>query len=442
MEPTSSMRKDSDAERKSIQKKSVAVALDLLEESTAVKEKPRTSTHYYGQEIDTEIQHRMQFRVLETIDEQEVDLTPNCIPDLPQKEKFFRLNLQLANEISNLPDFHTRNSSIRSKTRSSMRGGIGGNKQSIDEIINGITYETITFEPATVQKVEEVHIPVPYKKSFVKVTLRKSIFVVLHSQVSNTVAKGTSQGDVVEADNKLYEYLTVGKGKVRRRADNDAQTNLVLTNTRAMNTIVVDYATVGSYVSNFEMYDTMQGVGQKPNVQLTMHSLTKPADEAPTPRMSDGGTSAMDDDEAKERGKLRSMILELFRKPEFIQATRIIGRTLSSNQFDHGMQRFRNFNEVHRCSLTVQYKYSMKLLFRLIPAPSREERKAVSDISFCTSNSDILAIGYGLFSFSSQQVPVTGEVYVWSIKNPARDCSLFLPLSANADCDRVVRWQC
>lgn len=255
----------------------------------------------------------------------------------------------------------------------------------------------------------------PYKKSFVKITLRKSPFFVLFDQSPMTVPKGTYLGDLVEADNRAYDYLTVGQGKVRRRAENEAQTDIILVNSRAVNTICVESATVSSYVSNFEMYDTMEGVERK-SKSAFVHS------GAQTHGGGEGSEDAREAqremDEWKEKEKTKSQAMQLYGTTDFRQAVVYIGRTLSSNTFKAGMQRFRNFQQLDRCSPDVQYKYSMKLLFRLVPVPSKEERKAVSDISFCSSNSDILAIAYGLFSFSSQRVPDSGDVYVWSIKNP------------------------
>ncbi|XP_017864493.1 PREDICTED: dynein intermediate chain 1, axonemal [Drosophila arizonae] len=401
----------SDVDRKTF-KRSVMVAHDAS--NTALVAKKR-EMHYYAAEVNADIEYRSQFKVKENVDGEEVDYTPNTLTESQYTDKFMKFNLHLMHNIATMQMYHTRGSMLRSKTRSSMRGGVGGNKQSMEELINGILYEAIIFDPAGAHKDEEqpAHMPVPFKKSFVKVTIRKSEFIELHSQINSTVAKGTEQGNAVEADNRLYDYLTVGKGKVRRRSDNDAQTEIVLTNSRAVNTIYVTHATVGSYVSNFEMYDTLQGVVSK-QTQMTQNMLSQsdpPGGTAPR------STIALEE-EINERNKVRSVTQQLFKHPVFKKAILFIGRTLSSNFYNSGMQRFRNFQKPDRCSTEVQYKYSMKGLFRLMPSQVNDDRKAVSDISFCYANSDIVAIGYGLFSFSSQHVPSTGDVFVWSIKNP------------------------
>lgn len=274
--------------------------------------------------------------------------------------------------------------------------------------------ETIMFDPVVMELTDQGAHEVPYKKSFVKVTLLKSPFFEIHNQLATTEAKGTHLGDLVEADNRLYEYLTVGKGKIRRRADNEAQTDVILTNSRAVNTICVESATVSSYVSNFEMYDTMEGVMRKTNVPFAPNQTA----EVQTDGDDSVAAAFREQEHQREKQKSKDLALELYKTSAFKQAIIFIGRTISSNSYKLGMQRFRNFQQLDRCSPEVQYKYSMKLLFRLTPVPSRDERKAISDMSFCCRNSDILAISYGLFSFSSQHVPASGDVYVWSIKNP------------------------
>ncbi|BFF98396.1 WD repeat-containing protein 78 [Drosophila madeirensis] len=381
-------------------KKSVQVAHSM---SGPLKTKKEDHEHYYNQEIASDLQFRSQIKVVEEIDGEEVDMTPKPIQTNVHAEQFMRFNLNFLQQMSNMVTVHSRRSSRR---RSSMR-----NKQSIDDLMNGINLETITFEQSDSDKGDEEYVPQPFKKSFVKITLRKSDFFELHSQCSSTAAKGTADGDEAERDNRLYDYLTAGKGKVRRRSENQAQTDTMLTSTRAVNTILVTQATVGSYVSNFEMYDTVHNMHRKFSTMRSLQSVAKDQ-EAQT-------TDMLDDDEHQEQhGKVMSEMEKLLSSAEFRNAVMYMGRSLSSNMNEGGMKRFRNFQKIDRCAPDAKYIYSMKLLFRLMPVPSRNERKAVSDISFCRSNGDIVAVAYGLYSFSSQQVPESGSVFVWSIKNP------------------------
>ncbi|XP_030375496.1 WD repeat-containing protein 78 [Scaptodrosophila lebanonensis] len=396
-------------------KKSVQVIQEATDEPAKKKKEEyvrREDLHSYAQEIQADLQNRQQFKVTENVNGEEVDMTPKYIPDDLYSQQFLVFNDRLKDEVENMAFVHVNLSQSQSRTRGSMRAGVGGNKQSIDDLMNGIMYDTILFEPPTEDKPKEEAALVPYTKSFVKVTLKKTEFVEIFTQNSTTVLKGSPEADEVEKDNRQYDYLTVGKGKVRRRSDNDAQTNVVLMTSRAVNTIMIDSATVGSYVSNFEMYDTVHNLVGKHTITTLNQSLIRLDSEMQTDQAYDN------EEEDEEREKAKTVENRLFDSTSFKNAIMFMGRAISSNIHEAGMRRFRNFEYIDRCSTDAEYNYSMDLLFRCIPSPSFGERKAVSDISFCRSNGDIFVVAYGLYSFSSQHVPKCGDVFVWSIKNP------------------------
>ncbi|XP_037722912.1 dynein intermediate chain 4, axonemal isoform X1 [Drosophila subpulchrella] len=394
-----------------LKKKSVQVT-QVSGEDTKVKKKE--TVHYYHAETQADLQYRAQIKIVEDVDGEEVDMTPKPIPNDTYVEQFMKYNLNVMHQMTNFTTMLSK-SMTRSRTRSSVRAGIGGNKQSIDDLMNGIIYETINWDPyKTVESLGQAYVPKPYTKSFLKITLRKSEIFELHSQPQTTVAKGSPEGDETERDNRNYEYLTVGKGKIRRRSDNDAQTDTLLFTTRAVNTIMITKATVSSYVSNFEMYDTLNNITK----EFAMSTMGSVKDLAAALGQTEDGESFEDDETVAEKDKVTSQIDRLYRNPEFRNAVMYMGRTLSSNTNEAGLRRFRNFDRVDRWNAEAEYVYSMNLLFRLVPEPSHDERKAVSDIDFCRSNGDILAVAYGLYSFSSQHVPTSGSVFLWSIKNP------------------------
>ncbi|KAH8262518.1 hypothetical protein KR026_010085, partial [Drosophila bipectinata] len=391
-------------------KKSVQVT-QMYDDSKPKKKSE--AVHYYYQETLKDLQYRSQIKVIEQVAGEEVDMTPKSIPNDAYAEQFIKFNLNFLHQMANFTTMSSKTAS-RSRTRSSMRAGLGGgNKQSIDDLIGGIMYETINFDPYTFKEIHaELRLPKPYTKSFVKITLRKSDFFELQSQPQTTVAKGSTEGDEVERDNRTYEYLTVGKGKIRRRSDNDAQTDCVLVTSRAVNTILLTQETVGSYVSNFEMYDTLH------NLVKPTFSVGTAVTDSQTQLDVEDGENPEDEEAVVEDTKMSNQIDKLLKSPEFRNAIMYMGRALSSNTNEAGMRRYRNFELPDRFCQDVEYAYSMQLLFRLVPEPSKDERKAVSDIDFCRTNGDILAVGYGLYSFSSQRVPTSGSVFVWSIKNP------------------------
>ncbi|KAH8349882.1 hypothetical protein KR084_008621 [Drosophila pseudotakahashii] len=394
-----------------LKKKSVQVTQASGEDS---KVKKKDTMHYYNVETLADLQYRSQIKILENYDGAEVDMTPKPIPNDTYVEQFMKYNLNVMNQMTNFTTMATK-SMTRSRTRSSVRAGIGGNKQSIDDLMSGIMYETINWDPySTVESLGQAYEPKPYTRSFLKITLRKSEFFELHSQPQTTVAKGSAEGDEAERDNRNYEYLTVGKGKIRRRSDSDAQTDTLLFTTRAVNTIMITKATVSSYVSNFEMYDTLNNISK----EFATNTMSSVKDLASALGQTEDAESFEDAETMAAMDKASSQIERLFRSPEFRNAIMYMGRTLSSNTNEAGLRRFRNFDQVNRWNAEAEYVYSMNLLFRLIPEPSKDERKAVSDIDFCRSNGDIVAVAYGLYSFSSQHVPTSGSVFVWSIKNP------------------------
>ncbi|KAH8342350.1 hypothetical protein KR059_002782 [Drosophila kikkawai] len=407
-----SRRSNLDADKKK------SVQVNQLFSDLGRASKKKDAVHYYHVETLNDVEYRAQIKVMEEVNGEKVDMTPKPITNDAIVEQFMKFNLNVLHQITNFTTMLSR-STIRSRTRSSMRAGIGGNKQSIDDIMNGIIFETINFDPYHVlENASNPYERKPYKKSFVKVTLRKSVFFELHSQSQTTAAKGTPEGEETERDNRAYDYLTIGKGKVRRRSDNDAQTDTVLFVSRAVNTILLTSATVSSYVSNFEMYDTLNNISRDVNVSH-MASLK---DMPSTPTVPDDLVMEEEFEEEEvmaEKDKITAQTERLLKSPEFRNAIMYVGRTLSSNMYEEGMRRFRNFDQVDRTNTEAEYNYSMSLLFRLVPEPSKGERKAVSDIDFCRSNGDILAVAYGLYSFSSQYVPASGSVFVWSIKNPS-----------------------
>lgn len=95
--------------------------------------------------------------------------------------------------------------------------------------------------------------PIPH---YIKIIIRETDDIDLFESKSVTVPKGSEEALAVEADNAAYDYLTIGKGKTRRTSEAEAQTANILYKSRSVNTDRVRTQQVGSYVSNFEMYDT------------------------------------------------------------------------------------------------------------------------------------------------------------------------------------------
>lgn len=109
--------------------------------------------------------------------------------------------------------------------------------------------------------------------AFIKIVVRETDDIDLYSSNSITVPKDSSEAPCVEESNKRYDYLTVGKGKSRRTSEAEAQTAMTLYKSRAVNTDRVRRANVGSYVSNFDMFDTYA------ELERSTHTLESTGDE-------------------------------------------------------------------------------------------------------------------------------------------------------------------
>lgn len=66
--------------------------------------------------------------------------------------------------------------------------------------------------------------------------------------------------------------------------------------------------------------------------------------------------------------------------------------------------------------LNVKYLYRLDTLWTYKSVETMG--KDVVNMSWCPDNSDLLAIGYGVYGYRSSKNRPMGYVCVWSIKNP------------------------
>uniref|UniRef100_A0A1A9WPR9 Dynein axonemal intermediate chain 4 n=1 Tax=Glossina brevipalpis TaxID=37001 RepID=A0A1A9WPR9_9MUSC len=304
--------------------------------------------------------------------------------------------------------------SVRSGTSSISRHkstrGLGM-KISIDDVILGIGSDRLLvhFDPAyahlahesDTSSYDDSSLPeiTIYTLPFIRIVLWKSDLIHLYEQRSVTVPANTDESKLVLKDNDLYEYLVSHRGRMRRRSEAEAQTNLVFRKTRDINTDPVVTTSTASYVSFYEMFDTYQMLNKfsqtKPIVQEEKH-VKIPLHKLPY------------DEQVDALGRL----------PAFNLGAMIIMRLLAGNEHSKAQKRFRKMKIVDRMVKQINYKYSLLPLFTLYPNTTEGMRRAVCDISFCAKNTDILAVAYGIYSYSAAKLSRTGSVCVWSIKNP------------------------
>ncbi|XP_020800106.1 WD repeat-containing protein 78 [Drosophila serrata] len=240
----------------------------------------------------------------------------------------------------------------------------------------------------------------PSAAPFIKVLLRKTPIVVLFERRSMTALVDTEEGRLVIEDNRKYDELLSGIDKTRRTVDADTQTMTALMKSRLVNTERLTTAQMGSYVSNFEMYDTYADL-QKSTTSVEVQGERKI--EVTTYHV--GGVD---------------QFVEINSLPGFRLALMLTMRILASNVFEPQQRRYRNMAPPDPLAEDVKFKYRLGLLWRLSPPSANPAvHQAVSDMSFCPSNGDIMAVAYGVYSHGKVgRLPRSGWVYVWNIKNP------------------------
>ncbi|XP_017841775.2 WD repeat-containing protein 78 [Drosophila busckii] len=235
---------------------------------------------------------------------------------------------------------------------------------------------------------------------FIKVLLRKTPIEVLLERHSMTVLADTEEGKQVLADNERYELLLAGTDKSRRTVESETQTQTALKKSRLVNTERLSIDHVGCYVSNFEMFDTYQDL------------------EASTKSVQVQGERKMEVTTYKVGGV--DQFIAINSLPSFKLALMLTMRILASNVYEPQQRRYRNMSPPDPLAEDVKFKYRLRLLWRLsAPSALPTAHQAVTAVSFCPCNGDIMAVSYGVYTYRQlASLPRAGHVYVWNIKNP------------------------
>lgn len=92
----------------------------------------------------------------------------------------------------------------------------------------------------------------------------------------------------------------------------------------------------------------------------------------------------------------------------------VLQRLLASNIYREQQKRFRNMIMPDPLDLSIQYLYRLVTLWTY--KMTETIGKGVSCLCWCHGNSDILAVGYGVYDFVSYMYRTSGYVAIWSIK--------------------------
>lgn len=220
---------------------------------------------------------------------------------------------------------------------------------------------------------------------------------MIYECASLTVPKGTGEAAAVEKYNESYEYITKGAGKNRRTSDAEVQTENLLVKSRSANTERIKKEDKGSFVSNFEMFDTY----------TELEKNTKQLD--------------LDDDRRFEitsyvREGMENIDEQLAKNENFSLSSMILQRLLAGNVYGERQKRFRNMIVPDPLDLNVKYLYRLESLWNY--SCTDTTGKDVVDMSWCCDNGDLLAVAYGVYNFRESKHRISGAVLVWSIKNP------------------------
>ncbi|XP_075161226.1 dynein axonemal intermediate chain 4 [Haematobia irritans] len=316
------------------------------------------------------------------------------------REKFEKLNIKI-NKHETLESQESVRSEEQDDPMIPPQKGLGSIRTNLDDIENGIKESKMKVEirpDIGCQLRSATRNPIQRMNPFIKITLKKTSDIVLFEQRSSTVLKNTEEGRLVQEDNEHYEYLTEGQGRKRTCFPVETQTSVVLTKTRAVNTDSIAKDNVGSYVSNFEMFDTYKDLEQttqsvdvdgKKKIQVTTYKV--------------GGVDQFAD---------------INRTPQFNLALMLTMRILAGNNYELPQRRFRNMTLPDPLAFEVRYSYRVDLLWTFSINPQDGDSKAISDLSWCPSHGDILAVAYGTFGSVCASIPQRGCVCIWNIKNP------------------------
>lgn len=233
--------------------------------------------------------------------------------------------------------------------------------------------------------------------SYIKIILKETEDILLFEKNSVTVERDSEEAPAVLEDNDAYDFLTVGKGKNRRRMEAESQTVEILYKTRTANTERIRKLDVGTFVSNYDMFDTYADIETE-----VMKIETEDAyDNIDVTTYKYKGVDQFE--------SLKSL-------PSFQLAVMLTQRLLAGNVYREEQRRFRNMYLPDPLSLDVKYFYRLRDLwsYKTVEATG----KAVACLDWCPANSDLLAVAYGVFNFIPHEDRRFGVVCIWSIKNP------------------------
>lgn len=235
-------------------------------------------------------------------------------------------------------------------------------------------------------------------RCFDKIYLHETEDMLFYEQNCCTVLRDTADIEAHKRENERYDNLVSSKEKLRRASSVETQTVDCHFKTRLINTDYNLKSIAGAFVSNYDMYDTYTDLGRKTEsvqIDIDNHCEQLNITTYTTSDCSDLSQSLG----TNKSFRLSSMILQ---------------RILAGNVFCENQKRFRNMQQSRSLQQIVHYSYRIKQLCRYRCFESCGN--AVSCMSWNPKNTDILAVGYGVFKNQSHKERCNSTVCLWNIK--------------------------
>lgn len=239
----------------------------------------------------------------------------------------------------------------------------------------------------------------------VKIILKDTDDMLLFDSNSYCVLADSEEATKVIEMNRRYDELLAKKmNKNQLEAQDEfnveTQTFEPLTKPRAINTDLIEVKEVGCVVSNYEMFDTYADL-EHISESFTVTGTTKIGQIT----ITSYSKSPQNASELKQ---------QLMQSSAFKSPSMIMQRVLASNVFEKSQRRFRNMDKPNPLDLNIEYKFTLNLLFKF--HTTETQHSAVACFNWCPANTDILAVGYGVYRFVTPERRSVGFVCLWNIK--------------------------
>ncbi|CAH0701581.1 unnamed protein product [Spodoptera exigua] len=263
------------------------------------------------------------------------------------------------------------------------------------------------------------------------VTLKETETVFLVSLPSLSCDRGSAEGQLVEADNAFYEFITFGKGRNRKMVNQETQTNATTTLTRHTLATRPEKKNAISFASMWDMHDTYAQI-----------KTTQEQEEEDEMVMYQSAASYMLRKKRRlliEPGKGKAKTFEeIGATPQYMDAVLLTERVLASLEYSAAQKKFRGLVAVDPLSLDLVYVYTLTNLWTF--ECQETLNKPIIYITFNKMCPNLCATAHGKFGYADV---CKGIVCVWCTKNPRKPERLYhfeVPVTSVGFSEKNPNW--